>query len=361
MLNNIRLLLSHQVLRQQSQPRVLKRNIFGKIFSKNEGAVQASAATPKPQPNLHQNPFTPPSHSNVTGGAYPAPSINTNIRPGTGHMKQPVQNKSNIPGVKNVIAVASGKGGVGKSTVAVNLALAFERLGKRVGLLDADIYGPSIPLMMNLRNQQPEILPDNFMKPLTNYNVKCISSGFLVPEDTAYVWRGPMIMGAVQQLLFQVQWGELDILVLDLPPGTGDTQLTVTQRVALSGAVIVSTPQDVALADARRGITMFKNVNVPILGVIENMSGFVCPKCSEVHDIFGKGGAKQTAVNMGIDFLGEIPLDPAIRDTIDHGKPIVVSNPECYSSQLYIEMAKKLLEKLDKGDKKPKGPAIVFE
>jgi ATP-binding protein involved in chromosome partitioning len=251
-----------------------------------------------------------------------------------------------IPGVKRIIAVASGKGGVGKSTVAVNIALGLSRLGLRIGLLDADIYGPSIPLMMNLKHKRPELKPNKFMLPLTNYGVKCISSGFLVPDDLAYVWRGPMVMGAVQQLLYQVEWGELDVMVIDMPPGTGDAHLTVTQRVPVSGAVIVSTPQDIALIDARRGITMFKNVNVPILGIIENMSGFVCPNCHEVSYIFGHGGAKQTAHQLGVDFLGEIPLDPSIRGLTDQGKPIVIAEPESIPAKKYMEICQIIQRKL---------------
>jgi len=242
--------------------------------------------------------------------------------------------------------VASAKGGVGKSTTAVNLSLALSNQKQKVGLLDADVFGPSIPLMMNLRGTKPETTDDKRMIPLVNYGIKCMSMGFLVEEDAAMIWRGLMVMSALETLLRQVQWGELDILVVDLPPGTGDSQLTMCQRVPLSGAVIVSTPQDVALMDVVRGVNMFKKVNVPVLGIVENMSYYKCPKCDHKEHIFGAEGAQRTAKNMDIPFLGEIPIELAIRETSDSGKPIVISQPQSSSAIIFNEIAKKVLQRL---------------
>ncbi|HQU04318.1 MAG TPA: Mrp/NBP35 family ATP-binding protein, partial [Acidocella sp.] len=231
-----------------------------------------------------------------------------------------------LPGVKRVIAVASGKGGVGKSTVAVNLAVALAQSGLSVGLLDADIYGPSLPRMLGL-NRKPEVR-DGKMLPLHAWGVKCMSIGFLVDENTAMVWRGPMVMGALNQMLSQVEWGALDVLVIDMPPGTGDAQLTLAQKANLFGAVIVSTPQDIALLDARRGVKMFEQVHVPVLGIVENMSYFCCPNCNHRTEIFGHGGAEAEAARMNVPFLGAVPLLLAIRETGDEGAPVVASDPD---------------------------------
>jgi ATP-binding protein involved in chromosome partitioning len=231
-----------------------------------------------------------------------------------------------LPGVKSVIAVASGKGGVGKSTVAVNLAVALAQTGLKVGLLDADIYGPSLPRMLGL-SAKPQTR-DGKMLPLHAWGISCMSIGFLVDEDTAMVWRGPMVIGALTQLLGQVEWGALDVLVIDMPPGTGDVQLTLAQKAALAGAVVVSTPQDIALIDARRGVKMFEQVRVPVLGIVENMSYFSCPHCAARTDIFGHGGARTEAARIGVPFLGEVPLLLAIRETGDAGAPICASDPE---------------------------------
>ena len=250
-----------------------------------------------------------------------------------------------VPGVTHIVAVASGKGGVGKSTTAVNLALALEVNGLRVGLLDADIYGPSMPRMMGISGK-PRTTADKKLEPMKNYGVKCMSIGFLVPEDTPMIWRGPMVISAIQQMLRDVDWGELDILVVDLPPGTGDAQLTMAQQVPLSGAVIVSTPQDIALLDARKGLNMFRKVDVPVLGIVENMSYFLCPHCGTRSDIFSHGGARREAAQLGVDFLGEVPLDIAIRETSDAGTPIVNSQPDSAHATLYREMARQLWEKL---------------
>ncbi len=231
-----------------------------------------------------------------------------------------------LPGVKKIIAVASGKGGVGKSTVAVNLAVALAQSGLQVGLLDADIYGPSVPPMLGT-SAQPEVRGGR-IQPLHGFGLKLMSMGFMVPEDKALVWRGPMIMGAINQMLGQVEWGELDVLVVDMPPGTGDAQLTLAQKAKPHGAVIVSTPQDISLLDARRGIKMFEQVNVPVLGIIENMSFFSCPNCGHHTHIFGHGGARAEAERLGVPFLGEIPLQLAIRESGDAGTPITAAAPD---------------------------------
>ena len=249
-----------------------------------------------------------------------------------------------LPGVKSVIAIASGKGGVGKSTTAVNLATAMAAQNVRVGLLDCDIYGPSIPRMLNLSGQ-PEMVGERTLRPMANYGIKCMSIGFLVAEDTAMIWRGPMVMQALEQMMRDVEWGSLDVLLCDLPPGTGDAQLTMAQRVPLTGAVIVSTPQDIALLDVTRGISMFNQVNVPIFGVVENMSYYVCPECGHRAELFHHGGARETARRLGVDFLGEIPLDIEIRTTSDAGRPIVVTQPESPHAAAYRRIAAGLIDK----------------
>ena len=249
-----------------------------------------------------------------------------------------------LPGVKSVIAIASGKGGVGKSTTAVNLATAMAAQNVRVGLLDCDIYGPSIPRMLNLSGQ-PELVGERTLRPMANYGIKCMSIGFLVAEDTAMIWRGPMVMQALEQMMRDVDWGELDVLLCDLPPGTGDAQLTMAQRVPLTGAVIVSTPQDIALLDVTRGINMFQQVNVPIFGVVENMSYYVCPECGYRAEIFHHGGARETARRLGVDFLGEIPLHLDIRTTSDSGHPIVVTQPDSPHAASYRRIAAGLIDK----------------
>lgn len=248
--------------------------------------------------------------------------------------------KRQIPGVKNVIAVASGKGGVGKSTVAVNLAVALAQTGASVGLMDADIYGPSIPIMMGISGR-PESDGSKLI-PLERYGVRMISIGFLLPADSAVIWRGPMVMKAVEQLLYDVQWGELDYLVVDLPPGTGDAQLTLAQQVPVTGAVIVTTPQNVALADAVKGVNMFKEVGVPILGIIENMSYFVCPHCQGRTELFSHGGGEEAAKRLGVPFLGEIPLDAEVRKAGDEGMPIVQSKTDSSEAASFRALAEKV-------------------
>lgn len=243
-----------------------------------------------------------------------------------------------LTGVDSIVAVSSGKGGVGKSTVAVNLALALSKQGHKVGLLDADIYGPSMPRMMGISGR-PESTDGRTLDPMENHGIKVMSIGFLIEEDTPMIWRGPMVQSALEQMMRDVNWGELDILVVDMPPGTGDIQLTMAQRVPLSGAVVVSTPQDIALLDARKGLNMFRKVDVPVLGIIENMSYFACPHCGERTDIFGHGGAKQTAQEMNATFLGGIPLHMSVRETSDSGAPIVVSEPNSEHAKIFMEIA----------------------
>ncbi|MDQ2804677.1 MAG: Mrp/NBP35 family ATP-binding protein [Pseudomonadota bacterium] len=249
-----------------------------------------------------------------------------------------------LPDVKAIVAVASGKGGVGKSTVATNLAVALARQGLATGLLDADIYGPSLPRMLGLA-RKPEIRGDR-MLPLEAWGLKCMSIGFLVEEETPMIWRGPMVMGALEQMMGQVIWGALDVLVVDMPPGTGDAQLTMAQRVALTGAVIVSTPQDIALIDARRGVRMFERVRVPVMGLVENMSYFCCPNCGHRAEIFGHGGARLEAQRLGTEFLGEVPLLLDIRQASDAGTPIVAAAPESAGAQAFGALAVRVWAKL---------------
>jgi len=260
------------------------------------------------------------------------------------HGRPPAPKPTALPGVAHVVAVASGKGGVGKSTVSVNLAVALTRLGLRVGLMDADIYGPSLPRMLGA-NRRPEIRGDR-MIPVEAWGLKAMSMGFLVEEDSAMIWRGPMIMGAVQQFLGQVEWGELDVLIVDLPPGTGDIQLTLSQRVKVTGAVIVSTPQDIALIDARRAVRMFEKVEIPIFGIIENMSVFCCPNCGHKSEIFGHGGARLEADRLGQSFLGEIPLLLDVRHMSDAGTPIVAAAPESEGARAFAAIADTLAARL---------------
>ncbi|AWJ90213.1 Fe-S-binding ATPase [Azospirillum baldaniorum] len=258
---------------------------------------------------------------------------------------QPSEQKPLVPGVKAIVAVASGKGGVGKSTTASNLALAMAANGLKVGLLDADIYGPSMPRMLGISGR-PTSRDGKILEPMENYGIKVMSMGFLVAEDTPMIWRGPMVMSALQQMLRDVNWGTLDVLVVDMPPGTGDAQLTMAQQVPLAGAIIVSTPQDIALLDARKGLNMFRRVDVPVLGIIENMSYFCCPNCGHRTDIFSHGGARKEASDLGMEFLGEVPLHLDIRETSDQGQPIVVSQPESEHAKVYRGIAKRVWEKI---------------
>ncbi len=263
-----------------------------------------------------------------------------------------------IPGVDAVIAVASGKGGVGKSTTAVNLALGLRDLGLKVGMLDADIYGPSLPKLLAIK-EKPQTIGGTRLKPIERYGLTAMSIGFLIDEETPMIWRGPMVMSAITQMLREVEWGTLDIMVVDMPPGTGDAQLTIAQQVPLKGAVIVSTPQDLALIDARRGVAMFKRVNVPVLGVVENMSYFVCPSCGTRSDIFSHGGAHKEAERLGVPFLGEVPLHMTIREKSDAGLPVVATEPDGPHAKIYREIAAKVLAQI-KGATRT-APKIVIE
>jgi len=268
--------------------------------------------------------------------------------------------KTAVEGVKHIIAVASGKGGVGKSTTSCNLALSFAAMGLKVGVLDADIYGPSMPKLFAIHGR-PTLAGGRVLNPMEGYGVKVMSIGFLVDEEAAMIWRGPMVISAIQQMLREVAWGELDILVVDMPPGTGDAQLTMAQNVPLAGAVIVSTPQDLALIDARRGVAMFRKVEVPILGVVENMSTFICPSCGTRHDIFGHGGAMAEAKRIGVPFLGEIPLAMTIREKSDAGLPVIVSEPEGPHARAYRAIAEKVWSMLASGGVRKAGPRIAFD
>jgi ATP-binding protein involved in chromosome partitioning len=287
---------------------------------------------------------TPPSpHRHAQGHAQGVPPVSSH-RPQQGPAS-PMSKQAEIPGIAAVIAVASGKGGVGKSTTAINLALGLRDLGLRVGLLDADIYGPSVPRLTGIR-EKPQLNDDKKMIPLVRFGLAIMSIGFLVEEDTAMIWRGPMVMSAITQMLRDVAWGTLDILVVDMPPGTGDAQLTLAQNVPLKGAIIISTPQDLSLIDARRGLAMFKKVNVPVLGIVENMSYFQCPHCGTRSDIFGHGGARHEAERLAVPFLGEIPLHMSIRVTSDSGTPVVESEPDGPHAAIYRTIGAKVRDQL---------------
>ena len=318
------------------------------------GVLSVTAVLTADKPGRGPAPAQGHAHSHAHGHAHDhghqhgAPAT----APGRG---QGQPNKPLIPGVKTIVAVASGKGGVGKSTTAVNLALALKAKGLNIGILDADIYGPSLPRMMGITGK-PDTKDGKILEPKVGYGIKCMSIGFLIAEDTPMIWRGPMVMSAIEQMLRDVNWGELDMLVVDLPPGTGDAQLTMAQRVPLSGAVIVSTPQDIALLDARKGLGMFRKVDVPVLGIIENMSYFLCPHCGERSEIFAHGGARREAAKLGAEFLGEIPLDIAIRETSDEGYPIVISQPDHPQSKIYGAIADRVWAKVSGAGASPNRP-----
>lgn len=293
------------------------------------GKPAAAASAPvRSAPTVSQAAAVPPPMQGRAAAPQPAPGA-----------------KLPVPGVGAIIAIASGKGGVGKSTTSVNVALALQANGLKVGILDADIYGPSMPRLLNLSGK-PQAGEDRILIPLEGYGLKVMSMGFLVDEQTAMVWRGPMLMQALTQMLREVAWGELDVLIVDMPPGTGDAQLTMSQNVPLAGAVIVSTPQDLALIDARKGLKMFRKVDVPILGIIENMSSFICPDCGGQHEIFGHGGARAEAERIGAPFLGEVPLVMAIRETSDNGTPIVATDPDSVQSGIYRDIAGRIWTRL---------------
>ncbi len=308
------------------------------------GGQNAPPAPPGAPPGAPQN--APP------GAAQPGPGAQQAGAPDA---------KPMVPGIDAIVAVASGKGGVGKSTVTVNLALGLATLGLKVGILDADIYGPSQPRMLGIGGR-PNSPDGKTLTPLENYGIKCMSMGFLVPEDSPMIWRGPMVSSALQQMLRDVSWGELDMLMVDMPPGTGDAQLTMSQQVPLAGAVIVSTPQDIALLDARKGLNMFRKVDVPVLGIIENMSFFVCPNCGHESHIFSHGGARLEAEKLGIEFLGEVPLDIEIRETSDSGRPIVVSRPDSPHAKTFVAIAERIRDKVKaQGATRRQAPKIVMQ
>lgn len=271
----------------------------------------------------------------------------------------PTPKAAGVPGVKQIIAVASGKGGVGKSTTTANLSVALSVLGLKVGVLDADIYGPSVPKIFGITGK-PRLVSGRTLAPMEAYGLKIMSIGFLIDEETPMIWRGPMVISAITQMLREVAWGELDVLVVDMPPGTGDAQLTMAQQTPLAGAVIVSTPQDLALLDARRGVAMFKKVEVPILGIVENMSYFICPECGTRSDIFAHGGARHEAERLGVPFLGEVPLAMPIRETSDSGRPIVASDPDSAHAKAYLAIARQVMASMAGGAAKA-APRIVIE
>ena len=308
-----------------------------------ERSPGAGGAPARPQ----QRPQSAP-HPAHTHGARPGPALGAASAP----------SPSGIPGVAAIIAVASGKGGVGKSTTAVNLALGLRDLGLKVGILDADIYGPSMPKLLAIR-ERPQTIGGTRLKPIERYGMPVMSIGFLIEEETPMIWRGPMVMSALTQMLREVEWGTLDVMVVDMPPGTGDAQLTMAQQVPLKGAVIVSTPQDLALIDARRGIAMFRRVNVPVLGIVENMSTFICPHCGTRSDIFGHGGARAEAERLGVPFLGEVPLDMTIREKSDAGLPVVATAPDSPLAQCYRDIAARVRDGIAGATRQ--APKIVIE
>jgi ATP-binding protein involved in chromosome partitioning len=316
------------------------------LTAEKKGGGMEAAAPPRPAPGraAPSRPAAPPPRQ-----AQPAPPSQS---PG----------KRGVPGIDAIVAVASGKGGVGKSTTAVNLALGLAANGLKVGVLDADIYGPSMPRLLGIHGR-PESADGKILKPMQNYGLKVMSMGFLVDEETPMIWRGPMVVSALTQMLREVDWGHLDVLVVDMPPGTGDAQLTMAQQVPLAGAVIVSTPQDLALIDARKGLNMFRKVDVPLLGLVENMSYFIAPDTGARYDIFGHGGARREAERLGVPFLGEVPLTMDVRETSDAGTPVVVSAPDGAQAQAYRAIAAKVQERIaaEQAAAKATTPAIVFD
>ncbi|RKE85953.1 iron-sulfur cluster carrier protein ApbC [Rhizobium sp. AG855] len=326
---------------RQAAERTVKAlpGVKGAVVSLTAERKQGSAPPP-PRPQAGA-----PAHSHGHSHA-PAPS-------GT------QRSKAGVPGIEAIIAVASGKGGVGKSTTAVNLALALKANGLRVGILDADVYGPSMPRLLGITGR-PQQIENRIIVPMENFGIKVMSMGFLVDEGTAMIWRGPMVQSALMQMLREVAWGDLDVLVVDMPPGTGDAQLTMAQQVPLSGAVIVSTPQDLALIDARKGLNMFNKVEVPVLGIVENMSYFIAPDTGNRYDIFGHGGARKEAEKIGVPFLGEVPLTISIREHSDDGTPVVVAEPESPQTAVYLSIAEKVWAEV-KARSGRTAPAIVFE
>jgi ATP-binding protein involved in chromosome partitioning len=339
------------------QPGVVNAAVVLTAHKPSQAAAQAAPAVRQAAP-AGQPPAGQPSGGQRPRGQQPGGQQPGGQQHGPQHGGHGQKAALLLPDVKAIVAVASGKGGVGKSTVAVNVAVALALRGQKVGLLDADIYGPSLPRMLGLA-RRPEVHGDK-MQPLEAWGVKCMSIGFLVEEETPMIWRGPMVMGALEQMLGQVTWGALDVLVVDMPPGTGDAQLTMAQRVALTGAVIVSTPQDIALIDARRGVKMFERVHVPVLGLVENMSYYCCPNCGHRAELFGHGGARAEAARLGTTFLGEVPLVLEVRTASDAGTPIVAAAPESDSAKAFRAVADAVWAKLA-ATVRAAGPRIVID
>ncbi|OLP58733.1 sodium:proton antiporter [Xaviernesmea oryzae] len=325
-------------------------------------ADRKAGDAPRPAPPAAKASAGPSHSSHAHAGHSHAGHSHGSSAPAGGARQPTAAQKAGIPGVGAIIAVASGKGGVGKSTTSVNLALALQANGLKVGILDADIYGPSMPRLLGISGR-PQQIDGRLIRPMENYGLKVMSMGFLVDEEVAMIWRGPMIQSALLQMLREVQWGDLDVLVVDMPPGTGDAQLTMAQQVPLAGAVIVSTPQDLALIDARKGLAMFRKVEVPVLGIVENMSYFIAPDTGHRYDIFGHGGAQREAERIGVPFLGGVPLTMGIRETSDAGTPVVVSDPEGEAARIYREVAAKVWEQVTAkaADTGRAPPRIVFE
>ncbi|RUU12602.1 iron-sulfur cluster carrier protein ApbC [Mesorhizobium sp. USDA-HM6] len=322
-------------------------NAMVALTAEKKGGGMEAPVRPRPAPQA-----APPRPAPQAAPQRPAPQAPASHSHG----------KRGVPGIDAIIAVASGKGGVGKSTTAVNLALGLAANGLKVGVLDADIYGPSMPRLLNIHGR-PQTVDGKVLKPMQNYGLKVMSMGFLVDEETPMIWRGPMVMSALTQMLREVEWGPLDVLVVDMPPGTGDAQLTMAQQVPLAGAVIVSTPQDLALIDARKGLNMFKKVDVPVLGIVENMSYFLAPDTGKRYDIFGHGGARREAERLGVTFLGEVPLEMGIRESSDAGAPVVASKPEGGEAKIYRDIASKVWARVqeERGAAEAAVPSIVFE
>jgi ATP-binding protein involved in chromosome partitioning len=329
-------------MRKMAQKAIEQIDGVGKVTVALTAEAAAGQSRPAPAPQVH--------HSSGDRNTPPPPAM-----PGAAAGPQ----TKDVPGVRHIIAVASGKGGVGKSTTACNLALGLAANGAKVGILDADIYGPSMPRLLGITGR-PQPAGGGLLKPLEGYGLKVMSMGFLVEEDTPMIWRGPMVISAITQMLREVDWGELDVLVVDMPPGTGDAQLTMAQQVPLAGAVIVSTPQDLALIDARKGLNMFRKVDVPVLGIVENMSYFNCPKCGEQSNIFGHGGARDEAGKLGVPFLGEVPLDMIVRERSDSGQPVVVTAPDSQHAGIYRDIAARVMTEIQREGTLRPAPKIVM-
>ncbi len=359
--NDGKVIFSITVPAKRAQELEPLREAAEKVVSEMPGVASVMVAlTAEKKPG--QDTPVRPAPSATQAGAVPPPMQGQAAAQAGQGAGQGGPQKAGVPGVEAIIAVASGKGGVGKSTTAVNLALGLQASGLKVGILDADIYGPSMPRLLRITGR-PTPVSGRVLKPMDGYGLKVMSMGFLVEEETPMIWRGPMVMSALTQMLREVEWGELDVLVVDMPPGTGDAQLTMAQQVPLAGAIIVSTPQDLALIDARKGLNMFRRVDVPVLGIIENMSYFLCPHCGERSDIFGHGGAEAEAARIGVPFLGAVPLHMEIREKSDAGTPVVVSAPDGEHARIFKEIAGRTWDRLveERAMSGAQAPKIVIE